>query len=401
MKQDREDNGGRESRLLRALVRLFPRAFRKRFGDDVLRTLITAHRAAAASGVRGRVAFWLRNVPDLIAGAIRERIRGLGRRHEKKAGMRSSKTAGVSWLDFKLRDVAQDVRLAIRAMRRQPGFATVGVVTLALGIGATTAMFSVLDAVLLRPLPYRAPEQLAVLWTEDPTRSLYEGRSASWNVEQWRCQSQSFADIAVFDNIGVTLAGADGAERIAGAAISPNLLLLLGVRPVQGRSISTEEADERQRLVLLSHRFWQARFGGSSEAIGATIVLDGQPFQIVGILPAGFRIAGFDADVWQSRPMLGDCEAGLGPRGADTQEWFVVGRLRPSVTFDQAQAEMSAIARRLNDQLPAIERTQGISVVPLSLHMVGSRARLALWMLGGAVVCVLLIAAAKDRKSVV
>jgi predicted permease len=308
--------------------------------------------------------------------------------------MRSSKAAGVSWLDFKLRDVAQDVRLAIRAMRRQPGFATVVVFTLALGIGATTAMFSVLDAVLLRPLPYRAPEQLAVLWTEDPTQNLHEGRSASWNVEQWRCQSQSFADMAIFDNVSVTLTSAAGAERVAGAAISPNLLPLLGVRPVRGRSISTEEADERQRLVLLSHRFWQARFGGSSKAIGATIVLDGQSSQIIGILPARFRIASFDADVWQSRPMLGGCEAHHGPRRADAQEWFVVGRLRASVTFDQAQAEMSEITRRLSEQLPEVERAQGISVVPLSLHMVGSRARLALWMLGGAVLCVLLIAAA-------
>ena len=225
-----------------------------------------------------------------------------------------------------------------------------------------------------------------MLWTEDPTQNLREGRSALWDVEQWRSQSQSFADMATFDAVSTTLTGADGAEQIVGASISPNLLPLLGVQPVQGRSFSTEEAEQRQRLVLISHRFWQARFGGSHDAIGATIVLNGLPSQIIGILPADFQIARLDADVWEPHTTHRSVRGG--------QTWFVIGRLRPTVTFDQAQAEMSAIARRLNDQLPAAERNRGISVVPLSLYMVGPQSRLALWMLGGAVFCVFLIAAA-------
>ena len=247
-------------------------------------------------------------------------------------------------------------------------------------------MFSVLNAVLLRPLPYRAPEQLAMLWTEDPTQNLREGRSALWDVEQWRSQSQSFADMATFDSVSTVLTGADGAEQIVGASISPNLLPLLGVQPVLGRSFSTEEAEQRQRLVLISHRFWQARFGGSHDALGATLVLNGFPSQIIGILPADFQVARFDADVWEPHTTHRSVRGG--------QTWFVIGRLRPGVTFDQAQAEMSAVARRLNDQLPAAERNQGISVVPLSLYVVGPQSRLALWMLGGAVFCVFLIAAA-------
>ena len=260
------------------------------------------------------------------------------------------------------------------------------VAVLALAIGANTAMFSVLNAVLLRPLPYRSPEQLAMLWTEDPTQNFREGRSALWDVEQWRSQSRSFADMATFDAVSTLLTGADGVEQIVGASISPNLLPLLGVRPVLGRSFSTEEAEQRQRLVLISHRFWQARFGGSHDALGATLVLNGFPCQIIGILPADFQIARLDADVWEPHTSRRTV------RGAET--WFVVGRLRPAVTFDQAQAEMSAVARRLNDQLPAAERNRGISVVPLSLYMVGPQSRLALWMLGGAVFCVFLIAAA-------
>ena len=285
-----------------------------------------------------------------------------------------------------LEDLARDLRHAVRTLRRSPAFTMTAAATLALAIGANTTMFSVVNAVLLRPLPYRAPEQLAMLWTEDPTQNLHEGRSALWDVEQWRTQSQSFADMATFDSVSTTLMGAAGTEQIVGASTSPNLLSLLGVQPVRGRNFSTEETEEQKRLVLISHRFWQARFGGSNDAIGATLVLNGLPSQIIGILPADFQIARLDADVWEPHTTRRSVRGG--------QTWFVVGRLRPTVTFDQAQTEMSAIARRLNDQLPATERYQGIGVVPLSLYMVGPRSRLALWILGGAVFCVFVIAAA-------
>ena len=176
-----------------------------------------------------------------------------------------------------LEDLMRDVRHACRTLGKSPAFTTAAAATLALAIGANTTMFSVLNAVLLRPLPYRAPEQLAMLWTEDPAQNLREGRSALWDVEQWRTQSQSFADMATFDAVTTTLTGAEGTEQIVGASISPNLLSLLGVQPVRGRHFSSEEAEERKRLVLISHRFWQARFGGSNDAIGATIVLNGLP----------------------------------------------------------------------------------------------------------------------------
>ena len=285
-----------------------------------------------------------------------------------------------------LEELPRDVRYALRTLRKSPAFTMTAAATLALAIGANTTMFSVLNAVLLRPLPYRAPEQLAMLWTEDPTQNLHEGRSALWDVEQWLTQSQSFADMATFDSVTTTLTAAEGTEQIVGASTSPNLLSLLGVQPVRGRNFSSEETEEQKRLVLISHRFWQARFGGSNDAIGATLVLNGLPSQIIGILPADFQIATLDADVWEPHTTRRSVRGG--------QTWFVVGRLRPAVTFDQAQTEMSAIARRLNDQLPATERGQGISVVPLSLYMVGPQSRLALWMLGGAVFCVFVIAAA-------
>jgi putative ABC transport system permease protein len=286
----------------------------------------------------------------------------------------------AAWVD----EARQDLRYAARTLRRNPAFAATAAATLALAIGANTAMFSVVNAVLLRPLPYRSPDQLAMVWTEDPTQNLREGRSSRWNVDQWQRHSQTFDGMATFDSVSTVLTGPDGAEQIVGASISPNLLSLLGVRPILGRTFSEDEAG--QRLALISHPFWQARFGGSAHALGATLLLNGAPSRIVGILPPGFQIAGFEADVWEPHV------TGRSERGDAT--WFVVGRLRPRVTFDQAQAEMSGIARQLNDQLPAAERNQGISVVPLSAYMVGPKSRLALWVLGGAVFCVFLIAAA-------
>jgi predicted permease len=287
-----------------------------------------------------------------------------------------------TWLE----DVARDLRHGVRTLRKSPAFTTAAAATLALAIAANTAMFSVLDAVLLRPLPYRAAEQLAMIWNEDLTQNLREGRSALWDVEQWRNHSRSFVDLATFDAVSRTLMGSDGAEQIVGASISPNLLPLLGIRPAQGRSFSTEDAEQQQRLVLISHRFWHTRFAGSHDVVGASIVLDGRPSQIIGILPADFQIPKLDADVWEPHASRQSA------RGGET--WFVIGRLRPAVTLEQAKAEMSAIARRVNDQLPATDRNPGIRVVPLSLDMVSPQSRLALWMLGGAVFCVFLIAVA-------
>src|SRR4026207_1045750 len=146
------------------------------------------------------------------------------------------------WISAWLDEALQDLRYAARTLRKSRSFATPAVAPLALAIGANTAMFSVLNAVLLRPLPYRSPEQLAMVWVENPAQNLREGRSALWDVEQWRTQSQSFADMATFDAVSMILTGADGVEQIVGASVSPNLLPLLGVRPVLGRSFSTEEA---------------------------------------------------------------------------------------------------------------------------------------------------------------
>ena len=160
----------------------------------------------------------------------------------------------------------QDLRYAVRTLRKSPGFTVTTVAVLALAIGVNTAMFSVLNAVLFRPLPYQSPEQLVMLWSQDPGKNLPEGRTAYWDVEQWRSQSASFADMAFFDGVSATLTTPDRAEKISVVRTSPNLFQVLGVQPLHGRMFTDEEAEQRQRLALISHRFWQTRFGGSFDA---------------------------------------------------------------------------------------------------------------------------------------
>ncbi|MXY23448.1 MAG: ABC transporter permease [Acidobacteria bacterium] len=286
----------------------------------------------------------------------------------------------------------QDVRGGIRMMRRSPTFTTVAVGTLALAIGVNVVMFSVLNTVLFRPLPFHAPDQLAMLWTETPSQALRENRSAFWNIEEWRRQSRSFSDIAVFDSVALTLTHAGETQRIQGARVSPNLFPLLGVQPLHGRSFSADETAERRRLVVISHRLWQARFGGSLDTLGVSVELDGHASRVIGVLPERFGFASLDADIFEPHTLFPDWEDRRLVRGQDT--WFVIGRLRPNVTIEGAQSEMSTIARRLDAELPVGERNRGIRVVPLSRHVVGSRSRLALWMPMAAAAFVLLIAAA-------
>ena len=287
--------------------------------------------------------------------------------------------------------IAQDIRYAARTLRKSPAFTMTAVATLALAIGANTAMFSVVNAVLLRPLPYRAPEQLAMLWTGMPGQNL-QGRPPYQTVEEWRRRSKSFEDMAVLDGVSMTLTATDGAEKISGVRVSPNFFPLLGIQPLLGRSFSAEDAEQRRRVAMISHGFLQSRVGGSADAIGASIMLDRRPSQIIGILPAGSGVPGFGADVWEPHTLFADWETRRVARIVGS--WIVFGRLRPNVTLNRAQAEMSAIARALDEELPAAERNRGISAIPLGLYVVGSRSRLALWMLTGAVFCVLLIAAA-------
>lgn len=283
-----------------------------------------------------------------------------------------------------------DVRYARRSLRRNPVFTTTSVAVLALGIGLNTAMFSILYATLFHPLPYRSPEQLAMLWTTWPEKGQNEARSAYWNILQWANRSRAFSGIAAYDPTSETLTTDASAEKISAANISPNFFSLLGVQPFRGRMFTAREAEDHEQLAVISYSFWRVHLAGSQNVIGTKLQLNGLSYQVVGVLPPSYRFPGENADVWEPYTTSPDWSPLQNARGAGP--WFAIGRLRPGATLEEAQAEMNTIARGLDREMPSADENPGIGVTPLSLQVAGGNTRLALWMLTGAVFCVLLIA---------
>jgi putative ABC transport system permease protein len=296
--------------------------------------------------------------------------------------------------------VTNDLRYAARMLRRSPSFTTIAIVTLALGIGANTAMFSVVNAVILRPLPYQDPDRLAMLWTTDPKRDIREEGTSYPTFLDWRSQSRAFADMAICSRGNpVTLTGGNEPERVMGEAVSANLFPLLGVTPLLGRTFSDDEEQQRERVVVVSYALWQRRFGASRDTIGKKLEVDGQTFQVIGVMPAGFYFPTKDVQLWQPATFV---SMTLSPAIRDriwtnrfSDWWRVVGRLRPTGTFDDAQAEMTAIGQRLALAYPTTDpgfAGFGVNVVPMLLQTTGRDLQQALWILLGAVGFVLLIA---------
>jgi putative ABC transport system permease protein len=279
----------------------------------------------------------------------------------------------------------QDLKFAIRMLAKSPGFTLIAVLTLALGIGANTAIFSVVNAVLLRPLPFKDASQLVRL---RETYKLVGNVSVSYpDFLDWRQQSHAFADMSVVNNVNFNLSGIAQPENIAGYAVSPNFLTLLGVSPILGRDLlPSEEKPGTAPVALLSYQLWQSHLGGDPAVIGRSITLDGRSFSIVGVLPATFRFLdatdvivpiGFFAADFTDRAQRGDTD--------------VVGRLAPGVTLSQAALEMNTIAARLAQQYPQTNHGFGAHLESLREAFTGDT-RLAVLVLFGAVVFVLLIA---------
>jgi predicted permease len=284
-----------------------------------------------------------------------------------------------------------ELRYALRRLRTSPGFAVTAVATLAVAIGVTTATVGVLDAVLLRRLPFPSPDRLAMVWQELPSQGVHEARSAFGTVDEWRRLSRSVDEVAVSDPVTALLEHAGEVERVSGARVSPNLFALLGVVPERGRLFSDREAADRRRVALISHRYWQARFASSPAAIGASVLVDGQPSQIVGVLPASLADAGFEADVWEPHTLFADWETQRVAIGRGS--WFVFVRLRAAADVEAAQRELGAIARRLDVGQPDADPGRAVRVVPLREQLAGARSSAVAWTLAGATALLWLVAA--------
>ena len=272
-------------------------------------------------------------------------------------------------------------------MVKNPGFAIVAILTLALGIGADTAIFSVVNAVLLRPLPYRDASRLLII--RESNARVGEVSVSYPDFLDWRQQSRSFAAMVAVHNVGFNLSGVDKPESISGYGVSPEFLSMLGVQPILGRDfLPAEENAGTEPVVLLSYELWQSHLGADPNVLGRSLTLDGRSFTIVGVLPRSFRFL----DKTDVLTPMGVFAKDLMDRG-DRGDMDVVARLQPGVTIDQARAEMNGIAARLAKAYPVHDSGVGASLSPLRDALVGDM-RPAVLVLFAAVLFVLLVACA-------
>jgi putative ABC transport system permease protein len=292
----------------------------------------------------------------------------------------------------------QDLRYGARMLMKKPGFTLIAVITLALGIGANTAIFSVVNAVLLRPLPYAEPERLVALWESNTQRP--ESRSAiSYpNFFDWRAQSQSFERMASYYTNNMALTGVATPVNLSSAVVAPDLFATLGVKPLLGRWFVGEEEKPGNRAAIINHGLWQRQFGADPDIVGRAVTLDGKSFNVVGVMPAGFQfpIEADPVEVWVTSSIDGEKPDPKEPPQNEGRGWHMlgaVGRLKPGVKLEQAQAEMNVIGANLEKQYPDSNTRHGVKLIPYHDDLVRDYSE-GLWLILGAVGCVLLIACA-------
>ena len=295
----------------------------------------------------------------------------------------------MQWLD----ELVRDVQVGFRGLGRDRLFSASVIVVLALGIGASVAMFSVLNAVVLRPLPYARPAELVMLTTHYIVENQPDGTSVP-NFLDWREQSRSFDAMTFYRRTHVsqvTFQGVDGPQRAQAGLVGPEFFEVLGAAPLIGRTFSREEFERRERVVVLSERLWQERFARSEAALGQTLAIDGDDHVVIGVMARTFQLPTSDTRLWGPLSISPSWASATGERDGDGIE--VIGRVWSHVRLEDAQAEMSVIAARLRES-HTVNKGRDIRVIPLFEHVVGSRTSRGVWLGFGAVMSLLVIACA-------
>lgn len=287
----------------------------------------------------------------------------------------------------------QDIRYGARVLAKHKGFTVVAVLTLALGIGANTAIFSVVNELLLRPMPYRDAERLVMLWEVSPEGD-HQNTTSRANFMTWREQSTAFEDMAAFSDQRLNLTGDGEPEEVSVQLATPELFQVIGVEPLLGRLLMPEDARSNPPVVVLSHSIWQRRFGGDPQMVGKSITLNGAICTVIGVLPPGFHWhirqrsgTGKPAEIWAVLAMPKEGPATLG------RFLSVVARLKSGTSLEQAETELKTIEARIAEDVPQYNKGYSAEVIPLREQFVGN-VRTALLILLGAVGFVLLIACA-------
>ena len=300
-----------------------------------------------------------------------------------------------------MREFLQDLAFGLRLMRKSLLFYLVAVLLLALGIGANTAVFSVVDAVLLRKLPFHDPDALVMMWEKNPQLGALVGDrvpTSYTNFEDWVRQAKSFDGVAGFEDVSLNRTGNGDPERVAGARVSPNFFQVLGVNPAAGSTFDFVERDPSQsHAAMLSYAYWQSHFGGTRSVVGQTLTLNDESYIVAGVLPASFYLPSTRQGSEQRKPDIW-VPYDTSHKGTEAERnrrrMQVFARLRSGVTLQQARDEMQTIARRLEEQNPALEAGFSANVFPVYVEDLGEELRRNLMVLLSAVGMVLLLACA-------
>jgi len=333
----------RSERLYELLLRLYPRAFRDRFELQLLELFRDKERAAASRGLPALIVFWIRIIRDGVASGLAERL---------------AAAPGAFHIEGKLMEgLLHDIRYALRMIVRRPTLSAVIVITLALGIGANTAIFSLVHTVLLRPQPYPAADRLVRVWDQQLERSANALPVRPANFFDWKGRTSVFEDIAWSRDSMLALTGDGEPESIIAYRFSPNMLDVLGVQPAIGRGFTPEEDKVGgPRVVILSDKLWKRRYGADRGILGRAITLNGQPHTVIGVMPPQFKHPA-RTELWLPIALT---PTQVANRNATVLR--LVGRLRPGVTREHAQAELAGIYQDLAARYPASNKGLSPSV---------------------------------------
>jgi predicted permease len=334
-----------------------------------------------------------RQVADYVAAgmtehAARRRVRlEVGGLEQAKEACRDVRPR--QWLD----ELTRDLRIGFRGLRRDRAFAVSAVVILAVGIASSVTMFSVLNAVVLRELPYAQPKELVFLTTQLMVQSRPDGTSMP-NFVDWREQNRTFAGMTFYLRTAVsqvTFAGPDAPQRAQEGMVGPDFFELLGTPPLLGRTLSSEDFERRERVVVLSEGLWRELFGGAGSAVGRMMTIDGQDHVVVGVMPQTFQLPTRETRLWRPLSISAFWDRALPSRDSDLFE--VIGRLKPGVGLDEARADMRVVGARLRSEYPVNDNLD-VRLISLFDHVVGTRTRRGMWLAFAAVLALLVITCA-------
>ena len=386
--------GNKGRAVYRLLLRFFPEKFRRRYAGDMEVVFAkTLSRARQRHGRLGVAAAWFGAIRDTLTRSAAERAAVIS---DVWSDRRTRRRQGLTIGD-KIMLIMQDIRYAVRVFVKRPGFAVVAMLTLAIGIGANTAMFSVVNGALLRPLPYENPERLVLVWETFERAGMDAVPFSVADFVDFREQTETLSYIAMFRGLGEAILIENGEPEVLSALmVTPSLFPMLGATPALGRVFDpAEEAPGRGSVAVLSHTFWRDRFGSSPDVLGRTINLSEQAYTVVGVMPADFRfpppvsfgdlLINVDPDLWVPFPI--DRTA----PNRETHSFFVLGRVKDGVDLAVVDSEMQAIAASVAEANPMMNTGIGARVVPAHEQAVAS-IRSPLLVLSAAVGFVLLIA---------